>query len=143
MQRLTLFALFLAATPALAQVTPEQIEFAEKSILSWNAFQCSVLAAKKGDRAEQERLFHLGYREGLTFYFALEAGKLPEEALRKHTALQFRVRLTGATPEFRLGRIFERALEVVYDDVLTDTDDEVTRMQAEKEFSRRNCSLLR
>ncbi len=74
MQRAALLAILLAATPALAEVTPEQRALAEKSMLSVSAFECSVHAEKKGDPAEQERLFLLGYEAGMAFLRALEAG---------------------------------------------------------------------
>lgn len=39
--------------------------------------------------------------------------------------------------------IFEGAAEEVHSNVLTDRYDEVQRMQAENEFARRNCGLLK
>lgn len=57
MRRTTIFAaIFMVATPGLADVTPEQKALAEKSALAVTAFECSVLAEKADDRAEQERL---------------------------------------------------------------------------------------
>lgn len=143
MQRMTLFAILLAATPASAQVAPEQRALAEKSVLSWRAFECSVLAEQKGDPAEQERLFSLGYEEGMAFLRALEAEELTREALDQHAAWRFTFRLGGPSHDFRLGRIFEGVAEEVHSNVLTDRDDEVQRMQAENEFARRNCGLLK
>jgi len=143
MQRASLLAMLLAATPALAEVTPEQRALAERSVLSLRAFECSVLAEKKGDPAEQERLFLLGYEEGMTFLRAFEAEKLTEEALRKHAALGFMFRLGGPSHDFRLGRIFEAMAEEVFSNVFTGRDDELQRIQAGNEFNRRSCGLLK
>lgn len=128
---------------ALAEAASERTMIAEKSVLSWRAFECSVLAEKKGDIAEQERLFRLGYDEGMIFLRALDAGKLNRETLRAHAAWRFTFRLGGPSHDFRLGRIFEAAADEVYGQVFTGTDEELQRLEASNEFTRRNCSLLR
>ena len=143
MHRLALLALLLAATPALAEVTPEQKALAEKARLSLTAFACSVLAEKKGDPAEQSRLFMLGYDEGMTFLQALEAGELTDEAINEHVPVAFLWSLGGPTHDFSLGRVYEGAVEAVYDRVFTDTDETIRKLEAENEFRRRNCGLLK
>ncbi len=142
MLRTTVFAIVLSATPALAEVTLEQRALANKSMLSWSAFECSVLAENMGDPVEQERLFLLGHKEGMAFLRALEAEELPKEAVQKYASLKFIWRLGGPSHDFLLGRIYEAAAEGMYSYVLTATDDLVQRTQALREFDRRNCGLL-
>ena len=72
-------ALAAFSTSALAQVTPEQKALVEKSLLSWTAFECSVLAEQKEDPVEAERLFMLGYDEGMEFLRAIERATEAEE----------------------------------------------------------------
>ncbi len=126
MYRPLLLALLLAASPALAEITPEEGKaLVEKSLLSWTAFECSVLAEQKEDPVEAERLFMLGYDEGMEFLRAIERATEAEEPtliVLLNAPLGFVRRMSGPTNDFRLGRIYEAAIEAVFDKVFTDMD---------------------
>jgi hypothetical protein len=128
----------------LAEVTPEQKALADKSLLSWRAFECSVLAEKAGKKAEQARLFQLGYDEGMAFLRALvDTGELTSDAVNSHAAIAFTWRLGGPTHDFRLGRVYEGAIEVVYDEVFAGKEPDLHQPEAWSEFHKRNCALLK
>ena len=67
----------------------DQRSIAERSMKSWRALECSVLAEGMSDQGEQERLFRLGYAEGIAFLEALEAGEVADEAIRAHALWPF------------------------------------------------------
>ncbi len=139
-------ALAAFSTSALAEVTPEQKALVEKSLLSWTAFECSVLAEQKEDPVEAERLFMLGYDEGMEFLRAIERATEAEEPtliVLLNAPLGFVRRMSGPTNDFRLGRIYEAATENVFDKVFTDMDQTHRWFAAKSEFRKRNCSLLK
>lgn len=118
-------------------------ELAKKSLKSWRAFECSILAEKIGDSQEQVRLFQVGYTEGMAFLKALSEERLTADDVRKHAPLSFTFRLGGPSHDFRMGRIFEGAVSKVFKDVLKEeTDTELVQLLAENEFRRRNCALI-
>ena len=51
--------------------------------------------------------------------------------------------MSGPTNDFRLGRIYEAAIENVFDKVFTDMDQAHRWLKAKSEFRERNCSLLK
>ena len=122
----------------------DQRSIAERSMKSWRALECSVLAEGMSDQGEQERLFRLGYAEGIAFLEALEAGEVADEAIRAHAPVAFLLRLGGPSHDFRMGRIFAGAVDEVYSRVYAgETDSEIKQLKAQNEFRRRNCGLLR
>jgi len=106
-------ALLLAA-PAQAE-DPQRYGIMAQS--AWSAFQCSVLAEKSKNMAEQKRLFEFGYAQGLQFIAALEAGNTRREALAGTAPASMLLLLEGPTADFALGRIFEAALRAALEDV--------------------------
>jgi len=113
---------------------------------SWSAFQCSVLAEKANNMAEQKRLFDYGYAQGLKFISALEAGAAKKEDVPGVAPFSMLLLVRGPTPEFALGRIFEAALRAALEDVFASSDayasEGIQQSAATREFWKRNCSLI-
>ena len=86
----------------------------------------------------------LGYEEGMAFLRALiDTEELTPEAATSTAILHFTLRLEGPTHDFRLGRIYEAAVEVVYDEVFTGKDFDLHQPEAWNEYHKRNCRLLK
>ena len=113
---------------------------------AWSAFQCSVLAEKSRNMAEQERLFAFGYDQGLKFIAALESGTAKKDDLSRAAPFSMLLLLQGPTPDFALGRIFEAALRSALEDVFASADSydsaSIQESIAAAEFLKRNCNLI-
>lgn len=113
---------------------------------AWSAFECSVLAEKSKNQAEQERLFNFGYSQGLKFIGAIQENKIKEEDLSKEVPIAMILLLEGPTPDFMLGRIFDSALEHVLRDVYKTDDEfnspEVLETIAKNKYWNKNCRLI-
>jgi hypothetical protein len=113
---------------------------------AWSAFQCSVLAEKSKNMAEQKRLFEFGYAQGMQFIAALEAGNTRREELAGAAPASMLLLLEGPTADFALGRIFEAALRSALEDVFASAASydsaELQESIAAQEFRRRNCHLI-
>ena len=120
--------------------TDEDRALAQKSFLTVQAFECSVLAQGANDLVAAERLFRLGYDEGSAWLRAAEAGELHEE-LQEDAPLYLLILLGGPSHDFRLGRIYGYAIDQVYENIYDgEPSDEIS---AKNEYHRRNCDLLR
>jgi len=112
----------------------------------WSAFQCSVLAEKSRNPAEQKRLFRFGYDQGLKVIAALESGAAGAKELGSDAPFSMLLLLQGPTPDFMLGRIFEVALRSALENAYTTDDyystDETQESIATAEFWKRNCKLI-
>lgn len=140
MSRAALISMVVAALPVPALAEDERATV-ERSRLSWEAFQCSTLAELSGDPEQQERLFTLGYDEGMAFLRAVDAEEVSAEEAWAHSPAAFSLRLGGPSHDFRLGRIYEATITAVYDQVYEDGAG--LRQRAEREFEGRNCGLLK
>jgi hypothetical protein len=113
---------------------------------TWSAFQCSVLAEKSKNMAEQKRLFEFGYAQGLQFITALESGTTRREELAGAAPASMLLLLEGPTADFELGRIFEAALRSALEDVFASAASyesaELQEWVAAQEFRKRNCHLI-
>jgi hypothetical protein len=113
---------------------------------AWSAFQCSVLAEKSRNMAEQKRLFEFGYDQGLRFITALDSGTAEREALSGAAPFSMLLLLQGPTPDFTLGRIFEAALRSALEDVFSSAESyaspAIQESIAAREFLKRNCNLI-
>lgn len=137
--RLVLLGSLVAAIVGATEPTDEDRALAQKSFLTVQAFECSVLARGANDPVAAERLFRLGYEEGLAWLRAAEAGELHEE-LQNDAPLYLLMLLGGPSHDFRLGRIFGYATDQVYENVYDgQPSDEIS---AKHEYHRRNCDLL-
>ena len=113
---------------------------------AWSAFQCSVLAEKSKNMAEQKRLFAFGYDQGLKFIAALESGTAKKDELTGAAPFSMLLLLQGPTPDFALGRIFEAALRSALEDVFASAESygsaRIQESIAAAEFLKRNCTLI-
>jgi len=138
------------AVLALLLAAPVQAEDRQRVGLmaqsAWSAFQCSVLAEKSKNMAQQKRLFEFGYAQGLKFIAALEAGTTRREELAGAAPASMLLLLEGPTADFALGRIFEAALRSALEDVFASAASyESAALQesiASQEFRKRNCNLI-
>lgn len=126
---------------------PANAQEAQLGHLSWAAFYCATLAGQANEQSEQERLFILGYQSGLSFVDALQEGRVTEEQIDATVPLVVMLSLSGPTPDFMLGRLYEAAAEKAYDDVSGEFErvisPEIRRSVAMGLFSSNNCILLR
>lgn len=117
-----------------------------KARVSWSAFECSALAAKIGDRPEQERLFLLGYEEGAAFVKALESGEIPDSALQNEVPWLMRLLLQGPNVDFMLGRVYEAAVQSALKEILQTGDrlntNDLQKTLAFGKYTRGNCAVL-
>lgn len=140
----------LGATPS-CHAAEADAKAAQVLISAW---QCSIYAELKGDAAEQERLFSLGYDRGKQFMAALIAGHISEEDGQK-IPLLVRLLVTGPTSEFVLGRIFEAVSSDAYEKVTAQDerglplapgdyviDADLKTSIASTRYVRANCGLL-
>jgi hypothetical protein len=99
---LPLFLLY----PVIAQAETSR-ELAQKARVSWSAFECAVFAEKRNKPEDQERLFKLGYVNGVAFIEALKANKIAAEDFSSTIPIGFSLRLGGPSVDFIVGRVFE------------------------------------
>lgn len=137
-----LAALTFAASAAAERTNPYVI----MAQSAWSAFECSVLAEKAGNMAEQKRLFEYGHAQGLNFIAAVNSGTARKEDVPGAAPFSMLLLLRGPTPEFALGRIFEAALRSALEDVFASGDaygsEKIQESAATREFWKRNCSLI-
>lgn len=139
----------LMATSALypsigfSQSSPE---YAQMATAAWSAFECSSLASKAGNPAEQERLFFYGYNQGRSFISALQEQKIEQEDISREVPIIMLLLLQGPSDDFMLGRVYEAAqesaLEGIYvqDNIHFNADEQ--KLNAENKFRRQNCGLI-
>lgn len=129
---------------ALAQPSQPDASHAQ---LAWSAFKCSTLAEMSDNRAEQERLFMLGYDRGRGVLLALQAGQIDEQAVRDQAPIGFTMSASGPSVDFMLGNIFASASGFAFDDVTRETnnslDRELRQIIAGNMYRSSNCALLR
>lgn len=134
---------FFITSSVLAETSKE---YAIMGKSTWAAFGCSSLASTTGNIKEQQRLFLFGYEEGLKFINALQTNKISRSDLSSELPLAMAWELQGPTPDFILGRVFEVAMEYALKNVYkTDNsafDEDMQKLRAESEFSKRNCELI-
>lgn len=144
------FSLVLSAAAALMFAGPAAAERANPYVImaqsAWSAFQCSVLAEKANNMAEQKRLFEYGYAQGKKFIAALDAGNAKKDDVPGAAPFSMLLLVRGPTPDFALGRIFEAALRAALEDVFAANDayasEGMQQSAATREFWKRNCSLI-
>jgi hypothetical protein len=150
MRMVKAFSFILPALAALTFAGAASAERANPYVVmaqsAWSAFQCSVLAEKANNMAEQKRLFEYGYAQGLKFVAALESGSAKTEDVPGAAPFSMLLLLRGPTPDFALGRIFEAALRSALEDVFAAGDayasEKLQESAATREFWKRNCSLI-
>jgi len=150
MPKSAILRLLLPAVVALTLAEPALAERAGRYGImvqsAWSAFQCSVLAEKSRNMAQQERLFAFGYDQGLKFIAALESGSAKKDELSGAAPFSMLLLLQGPTPDFALGRIFEAALRSALEDVFTSVESydsaAIQESIAAAEFLKRNCNLI-
>lgn len=136
------FHQFCFAAPS--EISSESL--ALKGLRSWSAFECSILASKSGDTREQERLFKLGYSEGLLFLQALRDKKITQDHLKSTVPYILLLLIEGPNDDFILGRVYASVEKSVLDDIYnTDgklNSDEIQKIKASSKFRKCNCQLL-
>lgn len=131
-------------------------EDARSAKIMYSAWRCSTYAEIKGDMAEQNRLFKLGYEKGRQFMDAALGGTITDEERRNFVPIIVGMLMAGPTPEFVLGRIFESAASRAYDDIATKDangmplapadyvrDERLTASIASTKYMQANCEILR
>jgi hypothetical protein len=124
----------------------DSVGYAQMARASWSSFECSTLASKMRQPAEQERLFNFGYAQGQEFIAALETGKIKREDLSSHAPVGALLLLEGPSADFILGRIYaaaeENALKDVYRTGEVFNSEATQELIASNKFTRRNCQLI-
>jgi hypothetical protein len=121
-----------------------------------SAWMCSEYAEIKGDEAESERLFLLGYGAGKQFLAAAKAGTITPEERHSTVPMVLQWMMSGPTPEFILGRMYESATSDAFDKVTAKnangfplevkdwiTDDKLKTSIAETKFVQANCEIIK
>ena len=113
---------------------------------SWSAFECAYLADMLGKDAEQRRLESYGYSQGLQFIAAHKSGQIEESDIHSTVPSDFLDgSVTGPTPDFMLGRLYESIRNFVGDQVLEDDDfhiSESEQLNISVRYGKSNCALL-
>ena len=138
-----LLATLVLAQPLWAQNSKEYAGMARST---WAAFECASLASKLKNSTEQERLFTYGYKTGLSFISALQTGKIEQKDLSGEAPWLMLLLLQGPTPDFMLGRVYEAAQDEALKNVLHTAEklnpEDIQRLIAQSEFTKRNCQLI-
>ncbi|MDX1376490.1 MAG: hypothetical protein R3357_13050 [Burkholderiales bacterium] len=150
MRRNEIFRFILPAVAALSFTGNAAAERSNPYVImaqsAWSAFQCSVLAEKANNMAEQKRLFQYGYAQGQKFIAALESGSAKKDDVPGAAPFGMLLLVRGPTPDFALGRVFEAALRAALEDVFASGDayasESMQESAATREFWKRNCSLI-
>ena len=132
-------AALMFAGPAAAERANPYVIMAQSA---WSAFQCSVLAEKANNMAEQKRLFEYGYAQGKKFIAALDAGNATKEDVPGAAPFSMLLLVRGPTPEFALGRIFEAALRAALEDVFAANDAYASEGMQQPESVTAHCRPL-
>lgn len=144
----TLIALVLSLPAFSASFSFAQTSkvYAGMARATWAAFECTALASHTRNGAEQERLFKYGYRTGLSFIAALQAGKIDRKDLSTEAPWLMMLLLQGPTPDFMLGRVYEAAQDAALKNVLHTggslNSEDTQRVLAHSEYNSRNCQLI-
>jgi len=128
--------------------------------LMWSAFQCATYAEMAGNKeipgnkAEQRRLFQVGYDAGTKFLTGIRNHTI-SNAEAADSPWQVEMLLGGPTNDFMIGRIFQSASDDAYDSVVKkDANGEllapsaylsnpvVKATAAWTKYSRENCQLI-
>lgn len=124
----------------------DSVSYAQMARSSWSSFECSTLASKMRQPAEQERLFNFGYAQGQEFISALEAGKIKREDLSSYAPVGVLLLLEGPSADFILGRIYaaaeENALKDVYQTGGVFNSEATQELIASNKFTGSNCQLI-
>jgi hypothetical protein len=121
-------------------------EFAVMGRTAWASFECAALASQMKDRAEQERLFNVGYEAGKKFLEALQSNKIERKHISEEVPIGFTLLIAGPSSDFVLGRVFENAQDDALKDVLKSNgqfnSDDLQATLARSKYTRQNCRLI-
>ena len=143
---LRVLALILLLVFVRSAQASESVELAKKGDAAWSAFSCAALASHLEKHDEQRRLFDFGYRQGLEFIAAMQAGKIKREDLSVGVPVGVLFALQGPTPDFMLGRMYESVTSDTLGKIYKSGDyfrtESEQAIAASTEFSDSNCELL-
>ncbi len=132
------------ACPALGHTTDGKAFLARAA---WSAFECSVLAAAKGEAADSERLTAYGIKAGNEFLSAHGKGEISSKEVNEIVPVGFLWSATGPSTDFIMGRVYESAVSGAWEklykiegDVIP--DDELRKARAETAYGSQNCVLV-
>lgn len=142
--------LFVASGSTYAQNTKlsaEKEALLLKARKAWSAFECSALATKIPDPAQQSRLFLYGLEEGRTFLKAAQENKFTRADASQIVPIGFLMVMEGPSHDFMLGRLWEMTVDDALKDIIKDRDGtllapEIVRIKASTKFSKENCAAL-
>ena len=121
-------------------------EFAVMGRTAWASFECASLASQMKDRAEQERLFNVGYESGKKFLEALQSKKIERKHISEEVPIGFTLLIAGPSSDFVLGRVFENAQDDALKDVLKSNgqlnSDDLQATLAQSKYTKQNCRLI-
>lgn len=113
------------------------------SQVTFAAFECAALAAFAELPQERERLFAYGYKQGLAFAAAWKAKKVETADIARGVPVGVLLRMSGPTPDFIVGRIYDGAHENALKDVITPESTKNSQtVRAKDKFLMQNCRLL-
>ena len=142
----TVVALALCFSPFTSAFASESLDLARKGNAAWSAFECVALASHLKRSDDQRRLFEFGYKQGLEFIAAIQAGKIEREDLSSSVPVGVLFSLEGPTPDFMLGRMYGSAVDSALEDVFKSGDyfrtESEQALAASAKFSDSNCELL-
>jgi hypothetical protein len=128
---------------------------AKASKIMWSAWMCSQYASLMEDEAEKERLFLLGYNAGKQFLAGVQAGTITQWERISIVPMIVEMNLSGPTPEFVLGRLYQSAAGDAFDKVTKkdangiplEVKDWITsdeqKSVAETRFRQENCEIIK
>lgn len=121
----------------------------------WAAFECSRFALSAGEQNDANRLFEVGYGQGVKFLRAAHSGSITEEDAKHNVPLGVSLRLGGPSDDFVIGRIYEAAFNDAYDSIVKEdasglpleakdwvVDPELEVSIAKLKYLQANCALL-
>jgi len=132
---------FLMLSGAQAATTNYN-ELGRKGYASW---RCSVFAGMMQDTPETERLFKMGQNLLTIFVTDIIAGKVKKEDTKKvPVGILFHL-ISGPSVDFRLGFLWSRILDDARDkvDPKFRLDDKDRKLNAQSEYTKENCSLIK
>jgi hypothetical protein len=142
MRTLTILTAILGLSGSPIAGAQSSRDFAVMGRSVWSAFECSSLASTMRNPNEQERLFQLGYKNGLAFIAAIQAQKIEREHITEEVPIGVMFLLEGPTPDFILGRIYEAAQGDAHNGVDLLGAANVQKTQAQGRYDKQNCRLL-
>lgn len=136
---------FGAMNPVSASWQSPEDSAVEASRLAIAAWECHVAGEGAEYDADLDRLFQLGFKNGIRFLEAVRAGEVSPEAMHESVPFWWQL-VSGPSNDFILGRLYES----IHNQILTDLSREnLTSTRAERKlslaatFERSNCELLR